>query len=91
MVDGTHMMFGFGWIFWILLLLGGAWLVARVSGRTGAASSDPTARPETPRTDAPRTDASSESPLDTLQRRYARGELSTEEYEERKKHLERDR
>ncbi|GIV57893.1 MAG: hypothetical protein KatS3mg042_0806 [Rhodothermaceae bacterium] len=28
-----------------------------------------------------------ESPLDILKKRYARGELTTEEYEERKKHL----
>ena len=32
-----------------------------------------------------------EPPLEALQRRYAEGELTTEEYEERKKRLERDR
>ena len=32
-----------------------------------------------------------ETPLDILQRRYAAGEISTEEYEERKSRLERDR
>lgn len=31
--------------------------------------------------------SSRESPLDTLQRRYAEGEISTEEYEERKEVL----
>jgi len=31
-----------------------------------------------------------ETPLDVLQRRYAEGELSTEEYEERKERLQRD-
>lgn len=31
--------------------------------------------------------SSRESPLDTLQRRYARGEMSTEEYKERKEIL----
>jgi len=31
-----------------------------------------------------------ETPLQTLQRRYAAGEISTEEYEERKQRLERD-
>ena len=30
------------------------------------------------------------TPLERLQRRYANGEISTEEYEERKKHLEKD-
>ena len=32
-----------------------------------------------------------ESPLDILQRRYASGEISTEEYEERKARLKADR
>jgi putative membrane protein len=31
-----------------------------------------------------------ETPLDTLKRRYAEGEISTEEYEERKKVLEQE-
>ena len=31
-----------------------------------------------------------ETPLDTLRRRYARGEIGTQEYEERKAILERD-
>ena len=31
-----------------------------------------------------------EGPLDILKRRYANGEISTEEYEERKKNLEKD-
>lgn len=31
-----------------------------------------------------------ETPLQVLQRRYAAGEISTEEYEERKKHLVQD-
>jgi putative membrane protein len=32
-----------------------------------------------------------ETPLETLQRRYAEEEIATDEYEERKEHLERDR
>jgi putative membrane protein len=32
-----------------------------------------------------------ETPLEILQRRYAAGDISTEEYEERKARLERDR
>ena len=31
-----------------------------------------------------------ETPLQTLQRRYAAGEISTEQYVERKTHIERD-
>lgn len=34
---------------------------------------------------------SRETPLEILQRRYAAGEISTEEYEDRKSRLERDR
>lgn len=34
--------------------------------------------------------ASAASPLEILQRRYASGDISTEEYEERKARLERD-
>jgi putative membrane protein len=33
---------------------------------------------------------SRETPLEILQRRYANGEISTEDYEERKKRLEQD-
>lgn len=35
--------------------------------------------------------AGREAPLDLLQRRYAAGEITTQEYEERKARLERDR
>jgi putative membrane protein len=38
-----------------------------------------------------KTQAYRETPLEVFQRRYAAGEISTEEYEERKAHLERDR
>lgn len=40
--------------------------------------------------DAPRREPK-DSPLDVLKRRYAEGELSREEYEERKERLERER
>lgn len=39
----------------------------------------------------PHTPASRKTPLEILQRRYADGEITTKEYEERKTHLERDR
>lgn len=38
-----------------------------------------------------KTHAYRETPLEVLQRRYAAGEISTEEYEERKERLARDR
>lgn len=80
MFDGMHdgWMWGmhwFWWGFWLLLIVGLVWTLAR-SGQNS----------ETP---SPR--ESRDSPLEILERRYAEGELSTEEYEERKKRLERDR
>jgi putative membrane protein len=45
----------------------------------------------TQRRAGPSARSSRETLLDTLQRRYAEGEISTEEYEERKERLERDR
>ena len=68
-------MHGGWWVFWILIVLAFVLLL----NRTGTnAPSTPHAEPK-------------ESPMDVLKRRYAEGELSTEEYEERKERLERDR
>lgn len=79
MFDGTHFMWGMhwaGWIVWILVIVGVVWLLTRSQpDRVAPPASTPT----------------HETPLEVLQRRYAEGELSTEEYEERKQHLERDR
>lgn len=77
MFDGMHdgWMWGMhwaGWIFWLLVLVGLVWAIAR-SGRS------------------PSSTDRNETPLEILQRRYAKGEISTEEYEERKERLERDR
>lgn len=63
-------------ILWILLLLGVGWALVHVLRDRGALPLSPDVR---------------ESPLEFLQRRYAEGEISTEEYEKRKEHLERDR
>jgi len=38
----------------------------------------------------PSSESSNETPMEILKRKYAAGELSTEEYEERKEHLQRD-
>jgi putative membrane protein len=78
---GPWMMGGFGWmwlmpIFWILFLGLIIWgIVALVRG---------TGQPRGP-------DASSGQPdsaLEVLRKRYARGEINKEEYEEKKKDLE---
>ena len=75
MFDGYHgMWWGMHWgwwFFWILIVLGALWLLAR----TREPSSPP---------------PSHETPLDLLQRRYAAGEMSTEDYEERKARLENE-
>ena len=64
-----------GWILWILLVGGVVWAIARF--QRGPADTPPPSEPR-------------ETPLEILQRRYAEGELSSEEYEERKERLERD-
>lgn len=80
MFDGMHdgWMWGMHWLWWaawIVLILGIVWAVARASRDSGR-----TSQPE----------PQQESALDILKRRYAEGKLSTEEYEERKEHLERE-
>lgn len=79
MFDGTHFMWGMHWLWWIgwILLVGGlVWAITRSQQRQSGPPSSAEPR---------------ETPLEVLQRRYAEGEISTEEYEERKGRLERDR
>lgn len=78
---GHHMGFG-GWgllltgLFWIGLIVLGVWLLARLFPKAG--SSQAAAHEEGPRG---RTWQAPETPLEILKRRYARGEVSKEEYE----------
>ncbi|MEP0547645.1 MAG: SHOCT domain-containing protein [Rhodothermales bacterium] len=78
MYDFPHYMIGmhwFWWLFWIAAIVAVWWTFTR----RPPAPSEPTAtNPH-------------ELPLDRLQRRYADGEIATEEYEERKAVLLRDR
>ena len=74
---------GFGLVFWVLVALGVVGLLAyardeRGSRRTAKAK----AGPEQGRTDRA---------LETLRERYARGELTDEEFERRRAELERSR
>ncbi|MBD3243224.1 MAG: SHOCT domain-containing protein [Chitinivibrionales bacterium] len=74
MMDGWHMWGWGGWamvIVWVVLLAALVYIVTR------------TARPQT----HPGAGAAPESPLDVLKKRYARGEISKEEFEEKKKDL----
>ncbi|WP_456425583.1 SHOCT domain-containing protein [Rhodocaloribacter sp.] len=63
------------WIFWILLII--ILVTLFWKNQTTPPGPPPESRKE--------------SPLEILKRRYAAGEISTEEYEERKARLERDR
>lgn len=78
---GNHMGFG-GWgllfsaVLWIGLIVLGVWLLARLfptggRGHTRGAQSGP----------PPVRTGRHETPLEILQRRYARGEITKEEYE----------
>ncbi len=68
---------GFMWIVWILLIVLLVWVIraAAGGGGSGGGSSAPPPTPETP--------------LDILRKRYARGEIDDEEFERRKRELER--
>ncbi len=71
---------GFGWgfgmivmtVFWLLFAAALVWIVRAVWDRTGIRQAP-----------GPR----SETPLEILQRRYARGEIDRAEFEEKKKDL----
>lgn len=78
MHDFPHYMIGmhwFWWLFWILLIVAVWWVFFARRPVVPPGAAAP-----------PR-----ETPLDRLQRRYADGEITTEEYEERKAVLLRDR
>lgn len=71
---GCGWMMGAMWLFWILLIALIAWGLWRLfaTRRGGTPSAD-----EPPR----------ETPSQTLDRRYAQGDVSTQEYEERRRKL----
>lgn len=78
------MSFGFGYpfmmgggigmlLFWLLIIVGVIWLISALSPR-GSSPAGSNAAP-------------SESPLDILKRRYAKGEINKEQFEEMKNTL----
>ena len=81
MMDCMGMMGGMGWVmmlFWILLIALVVWGLYRLfTTRSGDGGASAAPRRETP--------------MEALQRSYAKGKLSTEEYEERKRTLENAR
>lgn len=63
----------FGWLFWIIILIVIVWAVVRFTGGGQSRQLPP---------------ASYETPLDILKKRYAKGEINKEQYEQMKKDLE---
>ena len=74
---GFGMMNGFGGIFmillWIVIIGLGVWLISGLVSRTN--------------TQSPSNLPLAESPLDILQKRYARGEITKEQYDEMRRDL----
>ncbi len=64
---------GFMWIVWILLIVLLVWVIRAAAGGGSSGSSPP---------------PPSETPLDILKKRYARGEIDDEEFERRRRELE---
>ncbi len=80
MMGGFGMGYGMGWIgfimmiaFWILIVVGIVFVIRWLAASTNAAKIAP---------------ASGETPVDILEKRYARGEIDSKEFEEKKKFLE---
>jgi len=62
---------GFGWFFWIIILGVVIWGVLQFANRNQQLNSN----------------TDSETPLDILKKRYAKGEITKEEFEEMEKKL----
>ncbi|MCO4254770.1 SHOCT domain-containing protein [Pseudarthrobacter sp. HLT1-5] len=78
---------GLAWIFWLLLIAGGVMLavvLVKAFTRNGAGNAP------TDGQGPPRTGAGPARAKEILEERYARGEISTEEYQERRRILEED-
>lgn len=73
---GGFMFPGFGFILVIVLVVVVIWLLA--AGRSGGSAGGDARREQPP----------SETPLDILKRRYAKGEITKEEYDRIKRDLE---
>ena len=80
-------MFGFGaWVmiaFWVLVIGGAVWLVMTLA--RGNQSSLPANSSHA--LTAPRTTLSNSTPLDILKTRYAKGEITKEQFEQMKRDL----
>lgn len=83
MWDWTHMngwgwhMGGFGMIIWLIILIAIIWLIVRLIQKNNGGGGESRQVP-----------SQEESALDVLQKRYARGEITREEYQQMKQDLE---
>ena len=85
---GTGMGFGWMWLFWLLIIVGVALLVVVVVRAVGGGiTRDGPAAPGS----APSAVSGRSTARRVLDERYARGELSTEEYQERIRILDENR
>lgn len=65
----------FGWIFWLLIIAIIVWAVITMTRNRQ-------------KSDSAQGSAQTESPLDILKKRYARGEITKEQFEQMKKDIE---
>lgn len=66
---------GLGWIFWVVIIGGAIWLISR-QFNTGATNQSTHQRAN-----------QTETPRDILKKRYARGEITEDEFKEMKRNL----
>ncbi len=76
MMEGSGMFFGGGfmWIFWIILFVAIIWAARAAMGSGNSSNSN---------------SSNSESPMELLRKRYANGEIDEEEFNRRRKELEK--
>ncbi len=67
---------GFGWIFWLIIIGVAIWAVVRLTSHSS-----------TQHTILGGSTVSQETPLDILKKRYARGEITEDEFKEMKRNL----